>query len=95
MNNWPEPSHKIPIVPVIPKRLSSPVLIGDVHLVSHCEIFNEAPKCISQQVTRRPLALQDERYYKQKMNTKIIYVLKLFWTPPYNKLQAKQKCLKK
>ena len=41
-------------------------LIGDVYLVSRCEIFNEAAKCISQQVTRRPLALQDERYYKLK-----------------------------
>ena len=43
-------------------------LIRDVHLVSRFEIFNEAPKCTSQRVTRRPLALQDERYYKQKLN---------------------------
>ena len=38
-------------------------LIGDIHLLNHFEIFNEAPTCISQIVTRRPLALQDERYY--------------------------------
>ena len=42
-------------------------LIEDVHLASRCEIFNEKPYCFSQQVTRRALALQDERYYKLKI----------------------------
>ena len=63
MNNWPEPSYQSYNNS---KMLIISGLIGDVHLVSRCEIFNEAPKCISQQVTRRPLALQDERYYKLK-----------------------------
>ena len=41
--------------------------IGDVHLVSHGKVFNEALTCPLPQVTRRPLALQHEQYCKVKI----------------------------